>query len=198
MSNSTFAQSNIPLKQNGLQSKDPVSATSKLQDTTKIKPADSTKSGQDTTKKKGNGLQAEVSIIAVDSQKSEVAKNISHLYRGAKVKYQDFELSADYIRLDRNQKKIFASGIYDKSGKYVGRPIVIMGNGESPKTVDSLYYDYEKQEGNTYGIMTEVDGGFIQANIVRKNIYDEMSIYKGLYSTCNLPEPHTHFGIHIS
>lgn len=197
-SNSTLAQSNIPLKQNGLQSKDPVSTTSKLQDTTKIKPGDSTKSSQDTTKKKGNGLQAEVSIIAVDSQKSEVAKNISHLYRGAKVKYQDFELSADYIRLDRNQKKIFASGIYDKNGKYVGRPIVIMGNGESPKTVDSLYYDYEKQEGNTYGIMTEVDGGFIQANIVRKNIYDEMSIYKGLYSTCNLPYPHTHFGIHIS
>ncbi len=197
-SNSTLAQSNIPLKQNGLQSKDPVSTTSKLQDTTKIKAGDSTKSLQDTTKKKGNGLQAEVSIIAVDSQKSEVARNISHLYRGAKVKYQDFELSADYIRLDRNQKKIFASGIYDKSGKYVGRPIVIMGNGESPKTVDSLYYDYEKQEGNTYGIMTEVDGGFIQANIVRKNIYDEMSIYKGLYSTCNLPYPHTHFGIHIS
>ncbi|MNI19335.1 LPS-assembly protein LptD [compost metagenome] len=80
----------------------------------------------------------------------------------------------------------------------MGRPIVIMGNGESPKTVDSLYYDYEKQEGNTYGIMTEVDGGFIQANIVRKNIYDEMSIYKGLYSTCNLPYPHTHFGIHIT
>ncbi len=198
MANSTLAQSNIPLKQNGLQSKDPVSSTNKLQDTTKIKPTDSTKSKQDTTKKKSNGLQAEVSIIAVDSQKSEVAKNISHLYRGAKVKYQDFELSADYIRLDRNQKKIFASGIYDKSGKYVGRPIVIMGNGESPKTVDSLYYDYEKQEGNTYGIMTEVDGGFIQANIVRKNIYDEMSIYKGLYSTCNLPYPHTHFGIHIT
>lgn len=198
MSNSAFAQSNIPLKQNGLQSKDPVPTTRPLQDTSKIKAVDSTGSKADSTKKKGGGLQAEVSIIAVDSQKSEVTKNISHLYRGAKVKYQDFELSADYIRLDRNQKKIFASGIYDKNGKYVGRPIVIMGNGESPKTVDSLYYDYEKQEGNTYGIMTEVDGGYIQANIVRKNIYDEMSIYKGLYSTCNLPQPHTHFGIHIT
>ena len=198
MGNSSVAQSNIPLKQNGLQGKDPISATNKSQDTSKTKTADTVKSVTDTTKKKGSGLQAEVSIIAVDSQKSEVAKNISHLYRGAKVKYQDFELSADYIRLDRNKKKIFASGIYDKTGKYVGRPIVIMGNGESPKTVDSLYYDYEKQEGNTYGIMTEVDGGYIQANIVRKNIYDEMSIYKGLYSTCNLPYPHTHFGIHIT
>jgi hypothetical protein len=33
MSNSSFAQSNIPLKQNGLQGKDPISATNKSQDT---------------------------------------------------------------------------------------------------------------------------------------------------------------------
>ncbi|MNT80790.1 hypothetical protein D3C72_2203050 [compost metagenome] len=78
------------------------------------------------------------------------------MYKGAKVKYQDFELSADYIRLDRNKKQIFASGVIDHNGKYVGRPIVMTG-AESPKTVDSLLYDYEKQEGNTYGIMTDVE-----------------------------------------
>ncbi|GEM64948.1 hypothetical protein SF1_29300 [Sphingobacterium faecium NBRC 15299] len=157
---------------------------------------DSTLINKDSTKNKG-GLQAEVSIIARDSQRTEVDKNISHLYKGAKVKYQDFELSADYIRLDRNKKQIFASGVIDHNGKYVGRPIVMTG-AESPKTVDSLLYDYEKQEGNTYGIMTDVEGGFIQAKVVRKNLYDEMSLYHGLYSTCNLPEPHTHFGIFLS
>ncbi|SJN49741.1 hypothetical protein FM120_24025 [Sphingobacterium faecium PCAi_F2.5] len=157
---------------------------------------DSTLINKDSTKNKG-GLQAEVSIIARDSQRTEVDKNISHLYKGAKVKYQDFELSADYIRLDRNKKQIFASGVIDHNGKYVGRPIVMTGS-ESPKTVDSLLYDYEKQEGNTYGIMTDVEGGFIQAKVVRKNLYDEMSLYHGLYSTCNLPEPHTHFGIFLS
>src|SRR5690606_41674743 len=46
--------------------------------------------------------------------------------------------------------------------------------------------------------MTEEDGGYIQARVLRKNIYDELSIKDAMYSTCDLPYPHTHFGIHIS
>ena len=99
--------------------------------------------------------------------------------------------------LDRNTNELFASGVIDHNGKYVGRPVVLFPN-ETPKSVDSLTYNYKTQEGNTYGIMTEVDGGYIQAKVVRKNMYDEMSIYKGLYSTCDLPYPHTHFGLQIS
>lgn len=190
----TFSQEKTPVKTTSKSLKDSVSVKGTT-DSVRVK-RDSTIIGKDSTKNKG-GLQAEVSIIARDSQRTEVDKNISHLYRGAKVKYQDFELSADYIRLDRNKKQIFASGIIDHNGKYVGRPIIMTG-AESPKTVDSLLYDYEKQEGNTYGIMTDVEGGYIQAKVVRKNIYDEMSLYHGLYSTCNLPEPHTHFGIFLS
>lgn len=155
-------------------------------------------SGKDTVVMKGDsGLETVVTIVANDSSWNEVSKNIIHLYKGAKVKYQDFELSADYIRLDRNTNVLFASGMMDHNGKYVGRPVVLFPN-DSPKAVDSLRYNYKSQEGKTFGIMTEVDGGFIQAKILRKNLYDEMSIFKGLYSTCDLPEPHTHFGIHIT
>ncbi|MEN5087600.1 LPS-assembly protein LptD [Sphingobacterium sp. PCS056] len=191
---SAFSQDKISVKTTSKNLKDSVSVIG-TPDSIRVK-RDSSLINKDSTKNKG-GLQAEVSIIARDSQRTEVDKNISHLYKGAKVKYQDFELSADYIRLDRNKKQIFASGVIDHNGKYVGRPIVMTGS-ESPKTVDSLLYDYEKQEGNTYGIMTDVEGGFIQAKVVRKNLYDEMSLYHGLYSTCNLPEPHTHFGIFLS
>lgn len=156
------------------------------------------KSGQDTVvMKTDSGLETVVTIVANDSSWNEVSKNIIHLYKGAKVKYQEFELSADYIRLDRNTNILFASGVLDHNGKYVGRPVVLFPN-DTPKAVDSLRYNYKSQEGKTFGIMTEVDGGFIQAKVLRKNLYDEMSIHKALYSTCNLPEPHTHFGIHIT
>ncbi|WP_240452780.1 putative LPS assembly protein LptD [Sphingobacterium sp. xlx-130] len=156
------------------------------------------KSGQDTVvMKTDSGLETVVTIVANDSSWNEVSKNIIHLYKGAKVKYQEFELSADYIRLDRNTNVLFASGVVDHNGKYVGRPVVLFPN-DTPKAVDSLRYNYKSQEGKTFGIMTEVDGGFIQAKVLRKNLYDEMSIHKALYSTCNLPEPHTHFGIHIT
>lgn len=154
--------------------------------------------GQDTVMMKGKGgLETQVLILANDSAWNEVKKNMVHLYSGAKVKYEGFELSADYIRLDRNANILFASGIRDANGKYVGRPVVLFPN-DAPKAVDSLLYNYISQEGKTYGVMTEEDGAYIQAQVLRKNLYDELSIYHGLYSTCDLPEPHTHFGIHIS
>lgn len=154
--------------------------------------------GKDTVMMKNDsGLATQVLIVANDSAWNEVKRNVIHLYKGAKVKYEGFELAADYIRLDRNNNVLFASGVKDDNGKYIGRPVVLFPN-DSPKAVDSLRYNYVTQEGKTFGIMTEVDGAFIQAQVLRKNLYDELSIYKGLYSTCNLPEPHTHFGIHIS
>ena len=155
-------------------------------------------SGQDTVHMQDEGgLETVVTITANDSSWNEVRKNVLHLYKGAKVKYEGFELAADYIRLDRNTNLLFASGVIDHNGDYVGRPVMILP-GESPIAVDSLLYNYESQVPKTFGVMTEVDGGYIQAKEVRKNIYDEMSIYQGLYSTCNLPYPHTHFGIQIS
>src|SRR5690606_10879275 len=154
--------------------------------------------GQDTVMMEDDsGLETMVTIVANDSSWNEVSKNMLHLYKGAKVKYQDFELAADYIRLDRNTNQLFASGVTDHNGKYVGRPVVIFP-GESPKSVDSLVYDYKSREGNTYGIMTEEDGAYIQARVVRKNLYDELSLQTGMYSTCNLPYPHTHFGIQFT
>ncbi|WP_241788625.1 putative LPS assembly protein LptD [Sphingobacterium rhinopitheci] len=165
-------------------------------DTTKNYLKSST--GQDTVMMKDeSGLETQVLIVANDSAWNEVQRNIIHLYSGAKVKYQDFELSADYIRLDRNNNMLFASGVTDSKGKYIGRPVVLFPN-DTPKAVDSLRYNYKTLEGKTFGVMTEVDGAYIQAQVLRKNLYDELSIFKGLYSTCNLPEPHTHFGIHIS
>ncbi len=155
--------------------------------------------GRDTVvmKDSESDLETVVTIVANDSSVNEVSRNILHLYGGAKVKYQDFELAADYIRLDRNTNVLFASGINDHNGKYAGRPVVIMP-GEGPIAVDSLFYNYKTQIPKTFGVMTEVDGAFVQARVVRRNIYEEMSLFDGLYSTCNLPEPHTHFGIKIS
>lgn len=153
--------------------------------------------GKDTVHMSDGSLETVVTITANDSSWNQVSENILHLYNGAKVKYEGFELAADYIRLDRNTNVLFAAGVIDHNGKYIGRPVVIMP-GETPIAVDSLLYNYKTQVPKTFGVMTEVDGGYIQAKEVRKNIYDEMSLYKGLYSTCDLPYPHTHFGIQIS
>lgn len=143
-----------------------------------------------------SGLKAVVNILARDSQWFNIQENMTYLYGEAKIKYDNFELSANYIRINHNTNEVFASGSYDANGKYIGRPVVAMPQ-ETPKAVDSLRYNFDTSEAVTYGIFSEVDGGYIQASLVKKNQYNEMSLFRGMYSTCNLPEPHTHFGIFI-
>lgn len=69
----TFSQEKTPVKTTSKSLKDSVSVKGTT-DSVRVK-RDSTIIGKDSTKNKG-GLQAEVSIIARDSQRTEVDKNI--------------------------------------------------------------------------------------------------------------------------
>ncbi len=173
-----------------------------LQDTTQaqtsvmdsVPPADSTaRRNQDGS----GGLSSVVVSNAADSSWTDRKNNLMHLFGNAKIKYEDMELTADYIRIDNNRQLMFASGLMDHNGKYRGRPIFKSGN-EPPITVDSLLYNFDTKRGKTFGLITEMDGATMQAREVKKNEYNEQSIKNGFYSTCNLPFPHTHFGFQLS
>ena len=58
-----------------------------------------------------------------------------------------------------------------------------------------MFFNYKTKKGKSFGIFTDVEGGFLQAQQFKKNQYDEGFFKRGIYSTCNLPHPH--FGIHI-
>ncbi|HLT42275.1 MAG TPA: putative LPS assembly protein LptD, partial [Sphingobacteriaceae bacterium] len=144
-----------------------------------------------------NGLSSPVFTTADDSTRMDYQNNVLYLYGNAKVKFEDFELTADFIRVDRQHNLIFASGAHDHNKRYRGRPIFKSAT-EPPTTTDSLYYNIETKKGKTFNVFSEVDGGFIQAKQLKNNQYNEAFIKDAMYSTCNLPEPHTHFGIYIS
>ncbi|MFA6945020.1 MAG: putative LPS assembly protein LptD [Pedobacter sp.] len=125
-----------------------------------------------------------------------MTNNIVFLYGKAHVKYEDFELEADYIRLDQKNNSLFAKGRTNpQNKKYIGKPLVKQGN-EPPLSTDSLFFNYKTKKGKSFGVFTDVEGGFLQAQQFKKNQYDEGFFKRGIYSTCNLPHPH--FGIHIT
>lgn len=145
----------------------------------------------------GSGLASPVFSNADDSTRMDYQNNVLYLYGNAKVKFEDFELTADFIRVDREHNLLFASGARDHNNRYRGRPI-FKTSSEAPTTTDSVYYNFETKKGKTFGTFSEVDGGFIQAKQLKNNQYNEAFIKDAMYSTCNLPQPHTHFGIHIT
>jgi hypothetical protein len=152
----------------------------------------------DTIPKKTNqagAFSSKVNYSAEDSIKADINNNIVYLYGKAKVKYEDFEIEADFIKLDQKNNTLFAKGLINpKTKTYSGKPLLTQG-AEPPLTTDSLFFNYKTKKGKSFGIFTDVEGGYLQAAQFKKNQYDEGFFKKGIYSTCNLPHPH--FGIHI-
>ncbi len=162
-----------------------------------VKNADSVK--VDTVKNqrlKRSGLNDQVKYTAEDSIRIDKKNGLIYLYGNARVIYTDFELDADFIRYDQKNNLVFAKGVFDtKQNRYSGKPIFKQGR-EQPITTDSLLFNIETKKGKSFGVFSEVDGGYLSARQFKKNEYNEGFFKNGIYSTCNLEHPH--FGIFIT
>lgn len=152
----------------------------------------------DTTKKNAESLKSEVISHAEDSVVTDQVHQITYLYGKARVKYEDFELDADYIRLDQKNHLMFARGSTDPITKrYINRPISKQGK-DKPLESDSLLFDYKTKKGKIFNPASEQDGDFLSGGLAKKLNETEVAYKNVLFSTCDLPYPDTHFGIVIT
>jgi hypothetical protein len=167
----------------------------------KKKPANDT-IPRDTAKRdtgRRGGLESEVTATSEDSSYTDNEKDILYLWGKAHVKYEEFELDADYIRVDRKKHLIFSSGRLDpKTRRYTGRPIAKMGKEEKPVASDSLFFDYTTKKGVVYNSATEQEGNYLSGGKVKRLNETEIALSNVLFSTCDLPRPDTHFGFVIT
>ncbi|WP_428331332.1 putative LPS assembly protein LptD [Mucilaginibacter sp.] len=158
----------------------------------------STVAKNDTSKKNANGLNSQVTSHAEDSTHTDIVHDVVYLYGRARVTYEDFELDADYIRLDKKNHVLFASGGTDPiTHRYVGRPISKQGK-EKPIESDSLLFDYKTKKGRLWNPASDQDGSYISGGEAKKLNETEVAYHNVIFSTCDLPYPDTHFGIVIT
>jgi hypothetical protein len=142
----------------------------------------------DTTKKNSN-LDTELKETSVDSAFNDVETGISRRYGKARVTYGDFELDAEYIRIDRKKHLIFASGIIDpKTHRYIGRPISKQGS-DQPITSDSLLFNYETKKGNVWNVLSQQAGNYISHGQAKKISETEVAYKNIIFSACDKPDP---------
>lgn len=137
-------------------------------------------------------LKEKIQYAADDSTVVDKKRKIVHLYGNAKVTQGDFELQAAYIRFDQEKNTVYARGIYNKNGKYIGAPIFKMG-ADGTGRADSLTFNTESKQATIEGIYTAQQGGFFSGGIAKKQPDDEVHTQGQMFSTCNLPHPHYGF-----
>jgi lipopolysaccharide assembly outer membrane protein LptD (OstA) len=141
-------------------------------------------------------LKTKVEYTAKDSIVYSVDGKMVYLYGDAVATYGDINLSAEYIQLNQQNFEIFAKGVADSTGAVKGSPIFEEG-GKKYET-NEIIYNFKTKIGKIKDVYTIEGEGYLQGEKVKKTPEDELYVYHGKYSTCNLKHPHFYININKS
>lgn len=143
--------------------------------------------------KKNQPIKSKIRYSAKDSIVYDITGKQVFLYNGAEVYYEDITLKSDFVRIDQDKKIVYAEGVKDSTGNIVGKP-VFTDNGQTYNS-DFISYNFETKKGKIKEVTTQEGEGYLLANDVKKNEFDEIFIKNGKYTTCNLPHPHFYIAL---
>lgn len=147
-------------------------------------------SPKDSLSKKAD-LETTVFYSAIDSTVLDAEKQVVNLYGGAKLKYGNIALEADYIRLDWSKNEVFAKGTLDTATKkIIGLPVFTQGQDKYDS--EEVRYNFKSKRASIKAIVTQQGEGFVQGKTVKKDEEDNLYIRNAIYTTCNLTHPHFH------
>ena len=136
-------------------------------------------------------VETTVFYSAVDSTVLDADKQVVNLYGGAKLKYGNIALEADYIRLDWAKNEVFARGTKDTvTQKFIGLPVFTQGSDKYDS--EEIRYNFKSKRAAIKAIVTQQGEGFVQGKTVKKDEEENLYIRNAIYTTCNLSHPHFH------
>lgn len=115
------------------------------------------------------------------------------LYGEAKIKYQDMELSADFIDYNFASGNVFAKGLVDTSGQVVGKPSFKQGSDEYK--MDSMYFNFNSKKAKIYNVITTQGEGFLHGHSIKRMPDNSVNIMDGKYTTCDAECPHFYLAL---
>jgi len=133
-------------------------------------------------------IDAPIDYEADDSLIFDLENDKVYLYGNGFVTYQDIELRAAYIELDRARDVVFARGTLDSLGREIGKPV--FKDGSESFESKTLTYNFKTKKGIIQGVITEQEGGYLHSGITKKHENGEIHVKNGKYTTCDLEDPH--------
>ena len=160
-------------------------------------PADTLKkpAPNDTTKKKAEQFDAEITYSASDSIVF-FGNGTGFLYGGTDVKYKEMNLKeANLVRIRMDSSMIYAYSTVDSTGTLSGKPI--FKDEDAEYTSNEISYNFKLKRGYVKQAVTQQGDGFIISNKTKIIDNDILNIAQGKYTTCDLHD-HPHFYLGLS
>lgn len=117
-----------------------------------------------------------------------------HYYGDVKVRYQDMELSAEYMEYDMKTRTVFARGVFDSTKmEWTGRPK--MTQAGKTYEMESLNYNFDSRKAFINNMLTTEDDGILRGRNIKMMEDRSINITKGQYTVCDADHPHYYLAL---
>lgn len=144
--------------------------------------------------KKSNALDDPVIYESNDSMIWDYGGYAS-LYGNGKVNYQNIQLTAAVIKMQMDSSLVYADGVPDSLGNWVGTPVFM--DGSTPYESNHISYNFKTEKGYINEIITQQGEGYMTSYEAKKGPEGEYYISDGIYTTCDEHDD-PHFNIRIT
>ncbi len=172
-------------------------ALTTVQDTLKPKPIDSLLINPSITidtitlNVSKNSFDSKVEYKAQDSAVLLIKNRKIYLYGKTEVEYQDILLKAPTLEVNNTSQILTAYSKKDSLGYPVER--VLFSQGETSFQSDTIQFNFKTQKGLTKNTYTEQGEMHVFGKNIKKIDSITMFVQNGVFTTCNLDEPHFAF-----
>ncbi|WP_246046547.1 putative LPS assembly protein LptD [Chlorobaculum thiosulfatiphilum] len=145
----------------------------------------------DSLARKPDDLDSTVVYTARDSLIYNVNKRTADLFGKAKVNYRDSRIEGPTITVEQGTSTARAKASRDSLGRPSELPVYTDSAGSF--TAETMAYNYKTRIGTASDISSKDEQGIYSGRNVKRMPSGELYIEDGVYTTCDLEEPHYWF-----
>jgi len=145
----------------------------------------------DSLARKPDDLDSTVVYTARDSLIYNVSKRTADLFGKAKVNYRDSRIEGPTITVEQGTSTARAKASRDSLGRPSELPVYTDSAGSF--TAETMAYNYKTRIGTASDISSKDEQGIYSGRNVKRMPSGELYIEDGVYTTCDLEEPHYWF-----
>lgn len=117
-----------------------------------------------------------------------------YYYGDVSVKYQNMELTAEYMEYDLDKGEVYASGIFDSlNGTWIGNPVMKQGNDEYE--MEKLRYNFNSNKARITNMITSDAEGQIHGQNIKMMPDRSINLTHGKYTVCDADHPHYYMSL---
>lgn len=116
-----------------------------------------------------------------------------YYYGDVSVTFGDMKLTAEYMEYNIDTKTVFATGIKDSTGKWIGQPT--MTNNGQTYTMEKLIYNFDTQKSRIKNMVTQEQEGNIYGKNIKMMPDRSINMRDGKYTVCDCENPHFYLNL---